>query len=104
MVKAFLSSLGAYLIFDTPEGGLLERGVIQKLDDKDAYDSFISLLPHILWIQHTILRVKYIHLTHFFPKPSNENLLKLNILKIFGNSRNLTYVRGLLGKGAYLKF
>ena len=34
-----------------------------KLDDKYIYDSFISILPHILWIQRTILRVKYIYLT-----------------------------------------
>ena len=31
---------------------------------KDIYDSLSVLLPHIVWIQHTILRVKYINSTH----------------------------------------
>ena len=55
-VKALLSPLGAYLILDTPRGGLIrEGGLFKQLDEKDIYDSFISLLPHILQIQHTIL-------------------------------------------------
>ena len=59
---------------DTPDGGLLEKGLIReeglfrKLDEEDIYDSFISLLPHILQIQHTILGVKYINSTEFYPK------------------------------------
>ena len=30
-------------------------GLFKQLDEKDIYDSFINLLPHILRIQHTIL-------------------------------------------------
>ena len=47
-VKAVLSPLGAYVILDTPEVALFT-----KSNDKDIYDSFSVLLPHILWIQHT---------------------------------------------------
>ena len=49
--KALLSLWGAYLILDTPEGGLSERGLIierdllKKLDEKDIYDSFILYEP-----------------------------------------------------------
>ena len=52
--KSSIKPPGAYLILDIPEGGLLERGLIRKgglfkkLDEKDIYVSFISLLPHIL--------------------------------------------------------
>ena len=61
--------------------------------------SFISLLPHILQIQHTILHAKYIYLTRFFDKPVPNNikiniracLKKLDGLKIIGDSWNLTY-------------
>ena len=62
-VKAILSPRGAYLILDTPEGGLFTM-----LDKKFIYDSFISLLPNILQIQYTILRVKCINSTDFYPK------------------------------------
>ena len=48
-------------------GVIREGGLFKKLDDSDIYDSFISLLPNILRIQHTILRIKYIQLT--YPKP-----------------------------------
>ena len=59
---------------DNPKGGLLQRelvregGLLKKLDEEDIYDSFISLLPHILQIQDAILRVKYINSTDFYPK------------------------------------
>ena len=59
-VKALLSAQGAYSTLDTPEGGLLERGLIRegglfkKLDEKDLHDSIISFLLHILQIPHTI--------------------------------------------------
>ena len=62
-IKALLGSRGAYLILDTPEGGLFKN-----LDEEDIYDSFISLLTHILRIQDAILRVKYINSTDFYPK------------------------------------
>ena len=59
-VKALSSPRGTYLMLDTPQGGLIrEEGLFKKLDEKDIYDSLISLLPHILEIQHTILEVKY---------------------------------------------
>ena len=50
------------------EGLIREGGLFKKLDEEDIYDSFISLLPHILQIQDAILRVKYINLTDFYPK------------------------------------
>ena len=40
----------------------------------------ISLLPHILRIQHAILRVKYINSTQFYPKLSSFNLRLLLLL------------------------
>ena len=44
------------------ERGLIrEGGLFKKLDEEDIYDSFTSLLPHILRIQLTILGVKYIN-------------------------------------------
>ena len=68
-VKAILNPRGACLILDIPEGWLIgEGGLYKKLDEKDLYDSFISLLPHILLIQYTILRVKYINSTESYPK------------------------------------
>ena len=72
--KSSIKPPGAYLILGTPEGGLLEKGaysrggLFKKLDEKDTYGSFISLLPHILQIQHTILGVKYVHSTEFYSK------------------------------------
>ena len=48
---------GAYLILDIPKEGLAERGLIRQeglfktLDEKDIYDSFITLLPHICGIK-----------------------------------------------------
>ena len=62
-VKALLSPQCVYLIMDAPEGGLIERGLIRerglftKSDDKDIFDSFSGVAPHILRNQHTILRV-----------------------------------------------
>ena len=66
--KAITSPRETYLILDTPEGGLLERGLLKRIDENGIYDSFISLLPHILQIQDAILRVKYKNLTEFYPK------------------------------------
>ena len=63
-VKALLTSREAYLISDTQEGGLIERGLIGEgrifthSTDMDTNDGLSVLLLHILWIQHTILRVK----------------------------------------------
>ena len=63
-LKSSIQPPGAYLISDTPEGGLIrEGGSFTKSYDKDIYDSFSVLLPHILCIQHTILRVKYVNST-----------------------------------------
>ena len=60
---------GGLFNFGHSKGSLLERGAYsKKLDEKDIYGSFISLLPHILRIQHTTLRVKYINSTNLYPK------------------------------------
>ena len=68
--KSVLSPLGAYLHFRgglIREGGFLERGCLFKtLDEEDIYDSFTSLLPHILRIQDAILLAKYIDSTDFY--------------------------------------
>ena len=51
-VKTLLSPQGgAYLFLDSPEGNLLERGggLFKKLDENEIYDSFINLLPHVLY-------------------------------------------------------
>ena len=68
-IKHFPHGLFYVSLFDSEhsKGGLLrEWGLFRKLDEKDIYDSFISLLPHILQFQHTILRVEYIYLTEFY--------------------------------------
>ena len=65
--KALLSPPRGLFNFGHSRGGLLEReGLFKKLDEEDIYDSFTSLLPHILRIQDAILRVKYIDLTDFY--------------------------------------
>ena len=71
-VKALLSPRGLISFWTLQrglitEGGLLERGLIQKLDEEDIYDSFI-LLPHILRFQDAILRIKYLNSAEFYPK------------------------------------
>ena len=54
-IKALLSPQGVYLILDTSEGGLLERGnLFTKSSDRDIFGNFSVLLSHILWNQHTI--------------------------------------------------
>ena len=66
-VKALSSPRGGLFNFGHSRGGLIREGsLFKKLDEKDIYDSFISLLPHILQFQHTILRVEYIYLTEFY--------------------------------------
>ena len=55
--------------FGHSRGGLIREGdLFKKLDKEDVHDSFISLLPHILLIQHTTLGVKYINSTELYPK------------------------------------
>ena len=52
-------------------------------------------LPHILRIQHSILRIKYIDSTDLYPKlykNQHAKILKLYALKISGNFWNLIYV------------
>ena len=56
-VKALLSHKGLIQFWTLQRGAYQRGGLIQKLDEKDIYDSFTSLLPHILQIQHTILGV-----------------------------------------------
>ena len=78
--KSSIKPPWAYSILGTPEGGLLrgrhirEGGLFKKLDEKDIYDSFISLLPHVMRIQHTILRVKYTDVTQSYSKPHQTNI------------------------------
>ena len=67
-VKALLSSRGAYLTLDSPEGANQRGEVIQKLGEEDIFDSFISRLPHILQTQDGILQVRDIRSTEFYPK------------------------------------
>ena len=81
-MKVLLSPRWAYLILDTPEGGLFK-----KLDEEDIYDSSVNLLPHILRIQDTILRVKYINLTDFYP-----NLYQNSHAKVLKQSRRKSFV------------
>ena len=50
-------------------------GLLKKQNEKDIFYSFISLLPHTLRIQHTILRVKYINSTDSF----TPNYIKINM-------------------------
>ena len=59
-VKALLSSRGLIQSLDT---AALERGLFAKSNDKDIYDSLSVLLPHILRILRTILRVIDINTT-----------------------------------------
>ena len=70
IVTALLSHMGPYLIPDTPEGGLKERGLIREEDlftKSNDKDSFSVLLPRIFPIKHTILQVKSINSTQFSP-------------------------------------
>ena len=52
--------------FPYREGGLPERGLIHKSDDKDIFGTFLVQIPHVLQSQHTILWVKYIDLRKLF--------------------------------------
>ena len=58
--------------FGHSRGGLIrEGGFFKKLDQKDIYDSFIGLLPHILRSQDAILRV-----THKFDRFLSQTISK----------------------------
>ena len=76
--KGSIKPPGAYIISDTPEGGLIERGLIRegglftKSNDMDTNDGFSVHLLHILRIQHTILRVKCINSAQVLSQP-NQN-------------------------------
>ena len=55
------------LNLDTQEGELIregEGGSFSRSDEKDIYYHFFVLLPHILRIQHMILRARYINWIH----------------------------------------
>ena len=67
-VKTALCTLGAYLIFGHSRGGLIREEAYSQNSEKDICESFSVLLPKILRIQHTMLQVKYINLTPFYPK------------------------------------
>ena len=66
--KSSIKPPGCLFDLDTPGGLIREGGLFKKLDEKDIYDSFISLLQHILQIEYTILGVEYINSTEFCPK------------------------------------
>ena len=70
-----------YLISDTLEGGLLERGAYSQ--NEDIYDGFLVLIPHILRIQRTILPVKYINSTHS-PSKNYQNKHASLSIEIYG--------------------
>ena len=75
--------LGAYLISDTPEGGLLE---FVKSDDKDIYDSFTPYFKDSAY-NYT----SQIHKFDTLSIPNTINTCKLvwrNIRKIVGNFWN----------------
>ena len=64
------------MISDTPEGGLIKMGLIQrgeglftKSHDMDTNDGFSVLLLHILKIQHTFFRIKCKNSAQSYPKP-----------------------------------
>ena len=52
---------GAYLNLETLERGLIRKGLnrkgglFTKSNEREIYDRFSVLIPHILHIQHTIL-------------------------------------------------
>ena len=94
--------LGGLFNFENSRGRLKERGPIRegslftKSDEKDIYDIFLVLLPHTLWIQHTILRVKYTKSTQFYPKPYQTcQLILLDTWNIFGNLLHFISGNGL---------
>ena len=68
--KSTIKPQGGLFNFGHSRGGLIrEGGLFKTLDAEEIYDSFISLLPHILRVQDAVLRVKYINSTEFYPKP-----------------------------------
>ena len=73
--KSSIRPLRGLFDFGHSRGGLIkEGGLFKALDEMGLYDSFISLLPHILQIQDAILRVKYINLTDFI-----QNYIKIRV-------------------------
>ena len=67
--------MGGLFSFGHSRGGLnregltRDGGLLTKSSDKDVFWSFTVLLSHILRNQHTILRLKYINSTQFYPEP-----------------------------------
>ena len=103
--KTSIKPPGAYLISETSEGGGLDRegaywrgSLLTKSDDKDINNSFSILLPSIMPILNTILLVKYINPTHFYPKPY-QNLRKVwgaGLFKVLAQRG-----QGLIREGSY---
>ena len=70
-----------------------------KSNGKDAQDSFLVPLRYILRMQHTILRVKYIISTQFYPETISSptgKLVLLNECKTAYHFWNLIQVKGSL--------
>ena len=70
----------AYSFWDTPEGSskevwsITEGSLFAKSDNKDIYDSLLVPLRHVLRVQHTILRARYIDSTQYI-KPDMQTCL-----------------------------
>ena len=102
------------MILDLLEGGLIERGLIRegglftKSSDKDIFGSFSVLLSHVLWNQHTNLRLKYINSTQFSYQTISKltcKVVSLSRWKYLVNSRTLHKLEGgLIERGLISNF
>ena len=96
------------MVFDTLEGGLLERGAYSKGQMKRVYAITLSVfLSHTLRIQDAIFGVKYIDSKDVYPK-LHQNLHAKVLSEVERKSLvallRFDMPRGLNREGAYLKF
>ena len=107
-VKVLLSPLGGLFNFGPSRGGLIrEGGLFTKSGDKDIFGSFSVLLSHILWNQHTILRLKYTNSTQFLSQTISKltcKVVSLSKWKYLVNSRTLNEWGGLNRGGIFSIF